>query len=151
MVMLRRELAPQECCTLWEMQWAHEAAEAAAAAAEEPATVAGMAAAAISYGGRAASAVSSASLAEELQKASLALAGPAGVGTQVIGEALARGRLHATTPTQSRARGGAGRPPHTPPAPLKRHPTRRRAPQESQATVAGFTDTRMQAEAGTQG
>ena len=95
--------------------------------------------------------VSSASLAEELQKASLALAGPAGVGTQVIGEALARGRLHATTPTQSRARGGAGRPPHTPPAPLKRHPTRRRAPQESQATVAGFTDTRMQAEAGTQG
>lgn len=33
MVMLRRELPPAACCTLWEMQWAHEAAEAEAAAA----------------------------------------------------------------------------------------------------------------------
>lgn len=31
--MLRRELPPAACCTLWEMQWAHEAAEAEAAAA----------------------------------------------------------------------------------------------------------------------
>lgn len=30
MVMLRRELPPAACCTLWEMQWAHEAAEAEA-------------------------------------------------------------------------------------------------------------------------
>ncbi|KAL4444555.1 hypothetical protein ABPG77_002372 [Micractinium sp. CCAP 211/92] len=29
-VMLRRELPPAACCTLWEMQWAHEAAEAEA-------------------------------------------------------------------------------------------------------------------------
>lgn len=31
--MLRRELPPAACCTLWEMQWAHEAAEAEALAA----------------------------------------------------------------------------------------------------------------------
>lgn len=30
-VMLRRELPPTACCTLWEMQWAHEAADADAA------------------------------------------------------------------------------------------------------------------------
>lgn len=32
-VMLRRELPPVACCTLWEMQWAHEAAEGEACAA----------------------------------------------------------------------------------------------------------------------
>ena len=30
-VMLRRELPPAACCTLWEMEWAHEAGEAEAA------------------------------------------------------------------------------------------------------------------------
>lgn len=56
-VMLRRELPPSECCTLWEIQWALEAADAAAGVpAPEPlafprtssagSTTAGMAAAA---------------------------------------------------------------------------------------------------------
>lgn len=41
-VMLRRELPPAACCTLWEMQWAHEAAEAEAAAALSGPTSSGL-------------------------------------------------------------------------------------------------------------
>lgn len=40
--MLRRELPPAACCTLWEMQWAHEAAEAEAAAALSGPTSSGL-------------------------------------------------------------------------------------------------------------